>query len=55
MNDYGGKFTQPPLYIAKGYKPDDISSGPRIGIDNTEEARFYPWRYWVSGNRFVSR
>ena len=55
MNDYGGEFTQPPLYIAKGYKPDDISSGPRIGIDNTEEARFYPWRYWITGNRFVSR
>jgi DNA-3-methyladenine glycosylase len=55
MNDYGGMFTEHPLYIAKGYTPEDISSGPRIGIDNTEEARFYPWRYWVTGNRFVSR
>ncbi|EWH21932.1 DNA-3-methyladenine glycosylase [Bacillus haynesii] len=55
MNDYGRPLTAPPLYIAKGYEPQDILSGPRIGIDNSGEAREYPWRFWIKGNRYVSR
>ena len=55
MNDYGRPLTGPPLYIAKGYEPQDILSGPRIGIDNSGEAREYPWRFWIKGNRYVSR
>ncbi|MED1204389.1 DNA-3-methyladenine glycosylase [Heyndrickxia acidicola] len=55
MSDYGHPIYEPPLYIAKGNTPAAISAGPRIGIDNTGEAREYPWRYWVTGNRFVSR
>lgn len=55
MDDYGRLLTEPPLYIAKGYIPDDISCGPRIGIENSGEAREYPWRFWVKGNRYVSR
>ncbi|KIL49504.1 DNA-3-methyladenine glycosylase [Jeotgalibacillus soli] len=55
--DYGGVFTKPPLMICEGvrYEPHNISSGPRIGIDNTGEARDYPWRFWVTGNRYVSK
>ncbi|MTT31197.1 DNA-3-methyladenine glycosylase, partial [Terrilactibacillus sp. BCM23-1] len=55
LDDYGHHFTEPPLYITQGYKPDKIETGPRIGIQNTGEARFYPWRYWVSGNPYVSK
>ncbi|MCQ6276835.1 DNA-3-methyladenine glycosylase [Bacillus sp. V3B] len=55
MNDYGHSFSKPPLYIASGIIPNDISIGPRIGIDNTGEARDYPWRFWITGNPFVSR
>ncbi|ATX85059.1 MULTISPECIES: DNA-3-methyladenine glycosylase [Bacillus amyloliquefaciens group] len=55
MNDYGGMITEPPLYITEGFTPEHISIGPRIGIDNSGEARDYPWRYWVTGNRYVSR
>ncbi len=55
MNDYGHSFSEPPLYIASGIIPDDISCGPRIGIDNTGEAKDYPWRFWITGNPFVSR
>ena len=55
MNDYGHSFSEPPLYIAAGKIPDDISSGPRIGINNTGEAKDYPWRFWVTGNPYVSR
>lgn len=55
MDDYGHDLTSPPLYIAKGRTPERISAGKRIGIENSEEARDYPWRYWVTGNLYVSR
>ncbi|OCA82828.1 DNA-3-methyladenine glycosylase [Pseudobacillus wudalianchiensis] len=55
MEDYGRRFDEPPLYIGKGFTPKDISTGPRIGIDNSGEAKDYPWRFWVTGNEFVSR
>jgi DNA-3-methyladenine glycosylase len=55
MEDYGHPIYEPPLYIAEGYTPSDISTGPRIGIGNSGEAMDYPWRYWVTGNRYVSR
>lgn len=57
MDDYGRKFTEPPLYIAKGIPipESDISHGKRIGIGGAGEAKDYPWRFWVTGNKFVSR
>ncbi|MBM7649604.1 DNA-3-methyladenine glycosylase [Bacillus ectoiniformans] len=55
MADYGGRFNEPPLYIARGYKPEEIAIGPRIGIDNSGEAKDYPWRFWVPDNPFVSK
>lgn len=55
MNDYGHPLTRAPLFIAKGSAPESISVGKRIGIDNSGEAKDYPWRFWVTGNRFVSR
>jgi DNA-3-methyladenine glycosylase len=53
--DYGHPLTQPPLYIAEGKQPQAILCGPRIGIDNSGEARDYPWRFWISENQYVSR
>lgn len=55
MEDYGHSFSKPPLYIASGMSPSDISIGPRIGIQNTGEAKDYPWRFWVTGNPYVSK
>jgi DNA-3-methyladenine glycosylase len=55
MEDYGCSLTLPPLYVAKGFSPESISVGKRIGIDNSGEAREYPWRFWVTNNKFVSR
>lgn len=55
MNDYGHSFCNPPLYITSGKIPDDISIGPRVGIDNSGEAKDYPYRFWITGNPFVSR
>jgi DNA-3-methyladenine glycosylase len=55
MEDYGHSLTLPPLYIAKGFLPETISVGKRIGIENSGEAKDYPWRFWVTDNDFVSR
>jgi DNA-3-methyladenine glycosylase len=34
----------------------DIATGPRIGIDYAQpKDRAIPWRFWIKGNRFVSR
>lgn len=33
----------------------DISSGPRIGIDYAGEDASRPWRFWITGNGYVSR
>ncbi|WP_102348157.1 DNA-3-methyladenine glycosylase [Bacillus sp. Marseille-P3661] len=54
-NDYGRPLFEQPLFIAEGFEPEVISAGPRIGIDNSGEAKEYPWRYWVTDNPFVSR
>jgi len=56
MADYGHPLDQSPLWIAKGtdIELENIASGPRIGIQNTGEAVHYPWRFWISGNKFVS-
>ncbi len=55
QQDYGRPLDAPPLYILPGFTPEQISEGPRIGIDNSGEARHLPWRYWVTGNKFVSK
>lgn len=54
-SDYGHPLTEKPLFISQGFTPESISSGKRIGIDNSGEARDYPWRFWITGNRYVSR
>jgi len=54
MNDYGKHFYKGDLVIADGIEVERISAGPRIGIHNSGEAVHYPWRFWITGNRFVS-
>ncbi|MEB1807479.1 MAG: DNA-3-methyladenine glycosylase [Bacillaceae bacterium] len=55
--DYGRPFFKPPLWIAEGKSlaMEEIAVGPRIGIDNSGEAKHYPWRFYVKENPFVSR
>jgi DNA-3-methyladenine glycosylase len=36
-------------------RPRQIASGPRVGIDYAEEYVSKPWRFWMSGNIYVSR
>lgn len=54
-SDNGRPLFVPPLYVAEGRKPGEIAAGPRIGIENSGEARDYPWRFWERGNPYVSR
>lgn len=37
------------------FRPDEIASGPRIGIAYAAEDALKPWRFWVEGNEYVSR
>lgn len=39
----------------KTFRNSEIASGPRVGIDYAEEFVGMPWRFWVKGNRFVSK
>ncbi|WP_042148563.1 DNA-3-methyladenine glycosylase [Paucisalibacillus sp. EB02] len=55
MDDYGKPFYNSSLFIAEGKQPTSIEEGTRIGIDNSGEAKDYPYRFWVPGNPFVSR
>lgn len=55
MEDYGGTFFKPPLFIAKGNKKPVVEQGKRIGIDNSGEAKDYPYRFFVPDNPFVSK
>lgn len=56
MADYGHPLDKSPLWIARGIdvEPEQIATGQRIGIQNAGEAVHYPWRFWISGNKFVS-
>ncbi|KPV60451.1 3-methyladenine DNA glycosylase [Paenibacillus sp. A3] len=55
MDDYGRPLFGSPLYIAEGKSFGPMETGTRIGIANSGEARDYPWRFWIGGNRFVSK
>jgi DNA-3-methyladenine glycosylase len=46
---------EPPLFIAEGRDVVSVEVGPRIGIANSGEAREYPYRFWESGNSYVSK
>jgi DNA-3-methyladenine glycosylase len=45
------------LYLLEREKlpESDIISTPRINIDYAGEAKDYPWRFLIKGNKFVSR
>lgn len=55
MAHYGKLWYEPPLFIAEGKQVSAISTGPRIGIDNAGEAVHYPYRFWETGNPYVSK
>jgi DNA-3-methyladenine glycosylase len=46
-----------PLTFEQGQPVEDaaVQSGPRVGLKVEEPWQSMPWRYWIEGNRFVSR
>ena len=43
------------LYIVEGESEFKITSSKRIGIDYAEEAIDYLYRFYIEGNKFVSK
>ncbi|MCY6369962.1 DNA-3-methyladenine glycosylase [Clostridium ganghwense] len=44
------------LYIEQGKEEEfTIGTSERIGIDYAEEAKNYPWRFYIEGNPYVSK
>lgn len=44
------------LYIEEGERESfNIVETTRIGIDYAEEARDFPWRYYIEGNKYISK
>lgn len=46
------------IWIADGgliFRDDEIVSSPRVGVDYAGDHALLPWRYYVKGNRFVSK
>ena len=39
----------------RSFSPAEVSVGKRVGIDYAEEDAENPWRFWVTGNQFVSK
>jgi DNA-3-methyladenine glycosylase len=39
----------------RNIKRSEIASGPRVGIDYAEEFIEMPWRFWIIGNKYVSK
>ncbi|MGG5207670.1 DNA-3-methyladenine glycosylase [Chryseobacterium sp. MIQD13] len=37
------------------YSPEDITAGPRIGVAYAQEDALLPWRFYVKGNKYVSK
>lgn len=56
-NDNGDDLTGDELYILDPELKEDfqITTGPRINIDYAEEAIHFPWRFYIKGNKYVSK
>lgn len=37
------------------YNPDEIIATPRVGVAYAQEDAFLPWRFFVKGNKYVSK
>lgn len=54
----GAELLGPSIWIedtGRGIRAGQRSSGPRVGIDYAGEYVNKPWRFWVTGNPYVSR
>ena len=54
----GADLLGPRVWIERARRllgPSAVARGPRIGIDYAGAWALMPWRFWIRGNRFVSR
>lgn len=53
----GADLVTGPLYVVRppGPPAQPVAASPRIGIEYAEEARHYPWRFYLPGSPGVSR
>ncbi len=54
----GKKLTGDEIWIEDhgiSYPADQVVSGPRIGVAYAREDALLPWRFYVRGNRYVSK
>ncbi len=54
LSHYGIDLTQRSLFLAAGPRAS-VSTSPRIGVDYAKEWAAKPWRFFETGNRYVSR
>lgn len=55
---YGADLTGETIWIEDNsinLAPESIAAGPRIGIDYAGEDAQLPWRFWLKGNKWVSK
>lgn len=54
---YGERLYDPgsTLTLEPGISGFEVSTGPRIGIDYAGDAVNWPWRFTISGNKYVSK
>lgn len=44
----GHDLLKAPLYVLPRQEPvGEMESGPRIGVDYAQEAKDFPWRFWI--------
>ncbi|WP_018923391.1 DNA-3-methyladenine glycosylase [Salsuginibacillus kocurii] len=55
LSFYGKRIDAPPLFVTEGKTFEKVASGPRVGIDNSGEAKDYPWRFFVPDHPCVSK
>lgn len=54
-DNYKELFKRKDLYIEEGEDKDfDITETTRVGIDYSEEAIYFPWRFYIKGNKYIS-
>jgi len=56
MSNYGDDLCGDRLFITEGSNEKfDVVSSRRINIDYAEEAVYYPWRFYIENNPYVSK
>ena len=57
LDHYGTELTETEIWIedkSVQFERSEISSGPRVGIAYAEAHTLYPWRFYISSNKWVS-